>query len=170
MGVSQMIDVEPDLMRGVAGAHRTAAWLGHVADQQPGQPSACAASAKPLDEGDQLRVAPVTVARQPHRLPGRTVDRQGRAAGETALGIAADDGGPQPVPGSLTRTEQLLGRRLRGANRGEPPKSRQKNNSSADTAQLARRMISLATSAAAPGEDAHPCSPAGDSRAEPAHS
>ena len=43
-----------------------------------------------LEELDQVRMAPVAVARQPHHLPGRAVDRQRHAAGETAAGVVAD--------------------------------------------------------------------------------
>ena len=93
------IDVEPDLMRGVAGAHRPAARLGHIAYQET-RPAVGPCARQPSRSMNAISSGcPQTaVARQPHRLPGRTVDRQCRAAGETTFGVAADDGGPsQPA-------------------------------------------------------------------------
>ncbi len=43
-----------------------------------------------FDEGDQLRVGPVAVPRQAHRLPGRAAFRQLHHPGAAALGIGAD--------------------------------------------------------------------------------
>ena len=45
---------------------------------------------KPLQERDQLRMAPVAIAREPHHLPGLAVDRQRDAAGKAAVGVEAD--------------------------------------------------------------------------------
>ena len=57
---------------------------------RPGQPSLRHLADKPLQERDQVGMAPVAVARQPHHLPGLAVDRQRLAAGEAALGVEAD--------------------------------------------------------------------------------
>ena len=70
--------------------HRTAARLRHVADQKPVPSGLLGVLTKPLDESDQLRVAPIAIARQPHHLPGRARDRQLLGAGHAALGVAAD--------------------------------------------------------------------------------
>src|SRR4029077_7583529 len=35
-------------------------------------------------------MSPVAITRQPHRLPGRTIDRQGGGSGQATLGIKAD--------------------------------------------------------------------------------
>ena len=45
---------------------------------------------QPFQELHQVGMAPVAVARQPHHLPGRAVDRQRHGAGETTLGVEAD--------------------------------------------------------------------------------
>ena len=85
------VGIEPDLVAAVAGEHRPAARLRHVADQQAGPVRHLRhLRGEPLHERDQLRMAPVAVARQPHHLPGPAVDRQRDAAGEAALGIEAD--------------------------------------------------------------------------------
>ena len=51
--------------------------------KRPFQPTFLAFSRQPLEEGDQFWMAPIAVARQPHDLPGRAVDRQRHGAGET---------------------------------------------------------------------------------------
>ena len=78
-------------MAGMAGDHRPAARLGHVADQEA-VPAACPATSADelLDIVDELRLAPVAVARQAHHLPVRPVDGQRLAAGHAAIGIGAD--------------------------------------------------------------------------------
>ena len=85
------VGVEPDLMRRVAGQHRAAARLRDVADEHA-RPAVDGRHlfGETLEEGDQRRVAPVAVARQPHHLPGRAVDRQRLGAGEAAVRVEAD--------------------------------------------------------------------------------
>ena len=71
---------------------------------RPGQPSARAPIASRSMKATSAGMAPDAVARQPHRLPGRAVDRQCSAAGEAALGVAADDRGiVAPVPARSPR-------------------------------------------------------------------
>ena len=84
------VGVETDLMAPVAGDHRAAARLRHVADQQAGPADRRRFVGEAFEELDQLGMAPVAVARQPHHLPGRPVDRQRLAAGEAAVGVVAD--------------------------------------------------------------------------------
>ena len=70
------IDVEADLMAGVFGKHRPAARLRHVANQKTAPANFFCVRGKPLDEANELRIAPVAVTRRPHDLPGRSGDRQ----------------------------------------------------------------------------------------------
>ena len=88
------VGVETDLMTGMAGEHGSAARLRHVADQEPRPAVERAGVARqPLEIIEQARRAPIAVARHPHHLPIRSVDRQRHAAGETAFGVAADRAG-----------------------------------------------------------------------------
>ena len=59
-----------------------------------------------------LGMAPVAVARQPHHLPGRAVDRQRHAAGEAAVGVVADRARRHRGRRGLA-AEQFLGRGFR---------------------------------------------------------
>ncbi len=105
------VGVEPDLMAPVAGHHRSAARLRHVADQQARPADRRHLGGEPFEERDQVRMAPVAVARQPHHLPGRPVDRQRHAAGETAVGVVADRARRHRGRRGLA-AEQFLGRRV----------------------------------------------------------
>ena len=69
------IGVEPDLMAGMAGDHRTAAGLRHVADEET-RPAVEAArvARETLKKVEQARMSPIAVAREPHHLPVRTAD------------------------------------------------------------------------------------------------
>ena len=93
IGVSQDIGVEADLVRGVAGQHRSAARLRNIADQEP-RPAVLHCLARQfLQQRDQFRMAPAAIAFEPHDLPGRPVDGHGDRAGDAALGIKAIGGG-----------------------------------------------------------------------------
>ncbi len=106
------VGVEPDLMAPVAGQHRAAARLRHVADQQAVAPADLRRLVgEALEEFDQVRMAPVAVARQPHHLPGLAVDRQRDAAGEAAVGVVADRA-RRERRGRRLAAEQVLGRRV----------------------------------------------------------
>ena len=96
------VDVEADLVAGMAGRHRAAARLRHVADEEA-RPAVLVMGivGELLEEGNQLRHPPVAVAREAHDLPVWPVDRQLHAAGKAALGIEAD------------RVRRLVGRQLR---------------------------------------------------------
>ena len=104
------VGVEADLMAGMAGEHRAAARLRHVAHEQPVPAGLRRLRGEPLEELHQVGMAPVAVAREPHHLPGRAVDRQRHGARETALGIEADGARLQIRRRGLA-AEQLLGRR-----------------------------------------------------------
>ena len=107
------VGVESDLMRGVAGEHRPAARLRHVADEQARPARGLRRPRREaLQKSDELRMAPVAVARQAHDLPVRPVDRQLLAAGETAARIKADRIGLKRRA-VLRAAKQLLGRRRR---------------------------------------------------------
>ena len=96
-------------MRGVAGQHRTAARLRHVADQDAGPMADCRHLArKSFEKGEQGGMAPIAVARQPHHLPGRPVDGQRLAAGEAAARIKSDGARGERRSGVVAK--QLLGR------------------------------------------------------------
>ena len=84
------IGVEPDLMRGVAGQHRAAARLPHIADQQSRPPDRRGGGGKALQKPDQHRIAPGPVARRPHHLPVGAIGRQFSAAGKAALTVGTD--------------------------------------------------------------------------------
>ena len=78
------VGIEPDLMAGVAGQHRAAARLRHVADQKAVPSDLLGLVRQSLEKCDQLRMAPIAIARQPHDLPGRAVDRQRDGARKAA--------------------------------------------------------------------------------------
>ena len=84
------VDIEPDLMAGVSGEHRTTARLRHVADANTVPACLFGAVPEPFDEGNEAWMAPVAIARHPHDLPTRPVDRQLRRTGDTAVVVGAD--------------------------------------------------------------------------------
>ncbi|GIX12943.1 MAG: hypothetical protein KatS3mg118_0902 [Paracoccaceae bacterium] len=121
------VDVEPGLVRGMARAHRPAARLGDVADQDARPAEAPGRGAKPGDEGDGGGMGPVAVAAGAHHLPARTAGGQRHRPGQTAAGMGADR------PGRAGRRagdppEQLARRRgiaRGGAGRGDQRQRRQ---------------------------------------------
>jgi hypothetical protein len=84
------IDIEPDLMAGMAGEHGSAAWLGHIADQQPGPSDVLRLVSQPLNEGHKARVSPVPISRYSHDLPVRAANRERDGTRKTTIGIGAD--------------------------------------------------------------------------------
>jgi hypothetical protein len=84
------VDVEADLMAGVAGEHGATARLGHVADQEPVPTNLPGIVGEPLNEGDEPWVSPIAIARHPHDLPTLAGDGQLGRAGETAVVIGAN--------------------------------------------------------------------------------
>ena len=84
------IDVEAHLVAGMAGEHRPAARLRHVAEQETAPADLFRVLGKPFDEADQMRIAPIAVTRWPHDLPARPILWKLRSASEAAVGIAAD--------------------------------------------------------------------------------
>ncbi len=129
------VGIEPDLMAGMAGEHRSATRLRHVADEEPGPAVERARVAcQPLEIIEEARVAPIAVAGEPHHLPVGAVDRQRRAAGETTFGVAADRAGGERS-GRSRGAEQLsrgrpfgLGRRLLGGGLGRRFRGRGRRN------------------------------------------
>ena len=69
------IDVESNLTAGMAIKHRTAARLGHVADQDAVPTNLLGAPSKPVDECDESWIAPISVAGDAHNLPTWANDR-----------------------------------------------------------------------------------------------
>src|SRR5204862_6868159 len=63
------VGIKPDLVAGVAAQRRAATWLRDVADQQP-RPARDLRGllGEPFEEPDEVRMAPVAVARAPHEL------------------------------------------------------------------------------------------------------
>ena len=86
--------------------------------RSPRQPSFGAFFGELFEEGDEIRMAPVAVARQPHHLPGLAVDRHRDGAGEAALGVEADRARLQRRRRGAA-AEQFLGGRLRIVGIGE---------------------------------------------------
>ena len=68
----------------------SAARLRHVADIEGRQSRRLRPPPQPLDEGDELGMAVITVPAQPDGLVARPVDGQLDRAGEAAMGRAAD--------------------------------------------------------------------------------
>jgi hypothetical protein len=90
-GMGEPNRIEPNLMTGVSGDHRTAARLRHVSDEKPRPTIERAHIARqPLEIIEQARIAPIPVAREPHHLPIGTVDWERDAARQAAFGIGAD--------------------------------------------------------------------------------
>ena len=90
-GVSQNICIEANLVRGMAGQHRPAARLRDIADEDAlpaGGGGGFAGEA--LQQRDEVRMAPVAVAREAHHLPALAIDRERLCAGKAALGKGAD--------------------------------------------------------------------------------
>ncbi len=106
------IGIEADLMAGMAAQHWAAPRLRYVSDHQTG-PTVLLARIRgqPLEQSNELGVAPVAVARQSHHLPGRPVDRKCRGAGEAASGIGAE-GARRHIGRRLLGAEQFFGRDL----------------------------------------------------------
>ena len=98
-------------MAGVAGDHRPAQRLAHVADVEAGPAEAGGLPRQVHQELDELRVAPVAVARQPHRLPGRAGFGQLDVARGAAARIAAK-GRRRPAIRGAERAEDVLGQRI----------------------------------------------------------
>ena len=141
------VGVEADLMRGVAGQHRSAARLGNVADQNAvPYPFRLRLAREALEEGDHRRVPPHAVARQAHHLPGLAVDRQRLRAGEATAPVGADRAGlslgrrhrpaeyflgGQPRVGGIGERGQGLGVErplvLRGSGRGASDGGKRQN-------------------------------------------
>jgi hypothetical protein len=85
------IDVEARLVADMAGQHRAAARLAHVAHVKTvprGGGGDLPAEAR--DVVDKLRVPPVAVAAEAHRLPCRSGFGQGLGPRDAAVGIEAD--------------------------------------------------------------------------------
>ena len=112
------VDVEADLVAGVVGRQRPAARLRHVADQDALPAGRLGGLRREsLQERDQFRMTPIAVARQPHHLPGRAVDRQFDAALQTAARVVADGHGFAEARQLFFR-EQDLGRQFFFCGRG----------------------------------------------------
>ena len=78
-------------MAGMAGEHRPAARLRHVADQDAVPARLVVRLCRqPLHQRDEVGMPPIAVARQPHHLPGVAIDRQAFGARDAAMGVEAD--------------------------------------------------------------------------------
>ena len=100
------VDIEADLMRSVAGGHRTATRPAHVTDEDAGPAILRSGFAQPLDEADELGRAPAPVARRAHRLEVIAVGGQLLRAREASLGVAADRDW-RAAGGRVLRAEEL---------------------------------------------------------------
>ena len=155
------IGVETDLVRGVAREHRATAWLGDVTDEKPGPGRFLGNLAGEFFERrDQGRMTPIAVARQPHHLPGGTVDRERLGASQTALGVEAD-GTRGQIAGQAGRAEQLLGGRSvpleRRSRQGGRPHHRQRRHLRQGAAAERKQKEGGLRQAATP--DAEPAEP-----------
>jgi hypothetical protein len=100
MGVSQMA--------GMAGGHRTAARLRHVANEQS-RPFLGGRRflGQALQQRDQIGMTPIAITREAHHLPAGPIDGERLAAREATLGVPAN--GPSlEGRGGRDRAEQLL--------------------------------------------------------------
>src|SRR5262249_55068365 len=85
------IDVQSDLVAPMAKRKRTAARLGHIANQDSvpaggfgGQRS------EPSQKINQFRMSPIAVSRYTHHLPCLTGDRQFNTSLKTTVGVVAN--------------------------------------------------------------------------------
>jgi len=100
-------------MRGVAGDHRTAARLRHVADEYAGPPRlGRRARGEIFEETHEIGMPPKAIARNAHDLPGLAVHRQGLGAGKAPPRIKPD-GARGKIGGFGRASEQFIGRRRR---------------------------------------------------------
>src|SRR4029077_712485 len=84
------VGVETDLMAGMACKQRTTARLRHVADEETVPTGFHPLAGQLLDEFDELRMAPISIARDAHHLPRLAVDRKRHGTGDAAPGVEAD--------------------------------------------------------------------------------
>src|SRR6516164_10266237 len=84
------IRIKPDLVTGMAVNHRPAPWLRHIADQKSVPPNHLGVVAEPFQELEEVRMSPISIARQSHHLPGRSIDGQRCGTGEAAIRVTAD--------------------------------------------------------------------------------
>ncbi len=113
------VGIEADLMRGVTREHGAATRLRNIPDEKAAPAILRGFPRQALNQGDEDRVPPATIAREAHGLPVRPVTRDGDTAGKTPFRIEAI--GCRPGGGGeLLGSEQLLGERfgLNGGNRG----------------------------------------------------
>ena len=107
------IDVESGLMAHVVEGRGPPRGCAMSPTKMPFQPVALARARREFfQEAHQRRVAPVAVARQPHHLPVRAVDRQFDAALQTAARVIADRHG-------LADRRQFFGARTIRAQAGQ---------------------------------------------------
>ena len=120
-------------MRGMAGQHRAAARLRHVADEQA-RPAVHGrrVARQALDVVDEDGQAPLAVAGEPHGLPVGAVGGKLHGAGHAAAAVEADglrcEGG-----GERFGAEELFCGRLGGGRRGG---EKRQNQCEADHARL----------------------------------
>src|SRR5690606_23020500 len=118
--------------RGMA-RRRPAARLRDVADIEAAPAGGDRLAAQPLDEGKRLRMSPVSVAPEPHRLPARPALRQADAARETAAGMPADRvrlvGTRAGLCGEQGACRLCLGARARARPEGEHEQEGEKSHS-----------------------------------------
>src|SRR5271165_6853129 len=90
--------------------HRAAAWLRHVADEEPAPAYLGRLIGETFEEPHQVWMPPIAVARLAHHLPGLAVEGQRFRAGEATPGIKADGTRRERCRRRLA-AKQFLGRR-----------------------------------------------------------
>ena len=106
------VGVETDLVAGVAGQHRPATRLRHVADQQA-VPAILIVGVgrQAFDQRHHVGMGPVAVARLAHHLPVGAIEGQIYAARQASLGVGAKGLGLHGCR-HLGGAKHLLGRLL----------------------------------------------------------
>ncbi len=82
--VQPNIGIQPNLMAGMSEGQGTASGLAEIANPEIGQAGTSRTACELTNRGDQHRVAPVAVPREPHGLPARPFGWEHLRTGNTA--------------------------------------------------------------------------------------
>src|SRR4030042_3848376 len=96
-GCQPDVGIQSDLMARMAGNHWPATRLCYVANEKAWPTDRAHIFCESLEIGQESRMPPIPIARQPHHLPTRTINGKGDAASEAASCIRPD--GPRGAGG-----------------------------------------------------------------------